>query len=283
MKSLFCPIVKELKEDPVVVHKPDLSRFPEYFNTIDVAETSHLLGVTEPAELKAVRPFLLSTEAISSGGGKNNNRKPGKKGKGKGKKGNTEIGKLFPVAQRPPGLINFSKYDNKPYKIVASYEQANSLTTSVSVPTFQAFYYYATMLDQFSSLAAVFDQYKIDAIETWFTSNLDSNAISEVGILSSVIDYDDANALSTINQALDYENNITAQVVVGHYRKFKPHAAVAMYSGTFVSYGNVESPWIDCGSAAVQHYGVKLACTVCSQVNVINQVARFHVSFRNVR
>lgn len=116
----------------------------------------------------------------------------------------------------------------------------------------------------YGSLAAVFDQYRILAVEVVFRPQAQASAptAASKGFLYTVLDYDDSSALTSIGQAEAYENCIATEVWQSQRRCLKPRAALAAYSGTFVSYANVEAPWIDCTSNAVQHYGIKYAIDV---------------------
>jgi len=101
--------------------------------------------------------------------------------------------------------------------------------------------------------------------------------------LYSVIDYDDANALTTVAGALAYTNVIVTPMTNGHYRKWRPHIAVGAYSGAFTSFKNEVSNWIDVASPGVQHYGLKVVADVTS-INTlsIKMFSRVWVQFRNV-
>jgi len=96
------------------------------------------------------------------------------------------------------------------------------------------------------------------------------------------VDYDDANA-TLISYLQEYENALFGPGNLTHYRKWKPHAAIAAFQGTFAGYANVESPWIDSVSTAVQHYGLKTGITVTDAAYVYDITIRYTVSFRNTR
>jgi len=170
--------------------------------------------------------------------------------------------------------------DNKEYKICQTVLSSAAWTVSASVPTFNAFSFYASLIDQWTQLAAVFDQYKITKLQVWIVPQTTGPTLGET---ASVIDYDDTTALTTFAQALDYQNCLVGKSNEGHYRSFRPHVAVAGYTGSFGGYTNVKSPWIDCTSGTVLHYGVKVASTVASGANAYDLVTRYHISFRNVR
>jgi len=161
-----------------------------------------------------------------------------------------------------------------------------TIASSTSVTTFSGQAFTASIVDQISSLTAVFDQYRIDEIEVWFWPRVGASnegATVDQGLFASVVDYDDAATLSSFSAALDYSNVVVTNGRDGHYRRFKPHCAVAAYSGAFSSFANVASPWIDAASTGVQHYGVKSVWTATDAVYSQSVQARYHMSWRNVR
>jgi len=186
------------------------------------------------------------------------------------------------VSQGKPASKLPRVVSNEPFRVIQTVDGGALLTTSGSAPTFGSIYFTAGGLDQISSFSAIFDQYRIDLVEAWITPQYNPANGAQVEY-ASVIDYDDANNLTTYAQATDYENCVESSIGVGHYRCFKPHIATAAYSGSFTSYGNLTSPWIDMASTTVQHYGIKIACQTISPTSTIHIVYRLHFSFRNVR
>jgi len=174
---------------------------------------------------------------------------------------------------------------NNVFRVVQSYINSAFITSSSVTPSFVSAAFTVNALDQISSLTSVFDQYRITDVEVWLiprTSVIESST-ANAGLLASCIDYDDMNALATFGQALDYSNVLVGGGIEGHYRHWKPHAAVAAYSGAFTSYANVESPWIDAASTTVQHYGLKTAWTVTDTAYVVDAIVRLHTEWKNVR
>jgi hypothetical protein len=175
---------------------------------------------------------------------------------------------------------------NKDYRIVQSVDYNTGLsntplvTSSTSAATYAAKYFTIGDLDQVNTLAAFFDQYRIDLIEVWIECATPGTYNTH---FVSVIDFDDANVLTTYPSAADYQNAVDTSINISHYRAFVPHIAVASYSGSFISYQNVTAPWIDYASSGVQHYGIKVAVATTVAVQTFNIRARFHVSNRNVR
>ncbi len=172
-------------------------------------------------------------------------------------------------------------YDNRVY--TTSQEYVTTLTSiSNTTPTFGALNFQVSSLPQIADLSNVFDQYKIDLVEVWITP-LGQN-IGNYQRTASVIDYDDSAVLTTFNAALNYPNCVCTMASNGHYRKFRPHMAVAAFaSSAFTSYKNVPSDWIDMVSQNVEHYGLKWAAEAATSNNTVDVLVRLTCSFRKVR
>lgn len=210
--------------------------------------------------------------------------------KGKGKKSLKGDGDTFSVTAEKIPHMSFRFPDNKPYSIVQTYESLAILTSSSATFVGNGVYFDLSAVNQSSSLTAVFDQYKIKMVEIWIIPrNPLSGTLSaseDRGLLYSVVDYDDANVLGSAGLYENYSNCVVSSAIIGHYRKFVPHAALAAYSGTFTSYTNEANMWIDSGSPAVQFYGVKIGVSqadIAADVVVYDAIIRLNVSFRNVR
>lgn len=122
-------------------------------------------------------------------------------------------------------------------------------------------YYFA--LTNFNVTSGFYDQYKIEAIRFTITPQnnaigLFTNSTNTMVPLYCVIDYDDAGTLTTANAAKAYSTCIVLNPGESCERTFKPHMALAAYSGAFTSYANSAPMWLDAASNSVQHYGVKL-------------------------
>jgi hypothetical protein len=168
----------------------------------------------------------------------------------------------------------------KTYAIEAVITQATASYVSWS-PTL-----YANQIADITSLAAVFDQYKINMIEVVLKPR--GNAVApntSSGQLYSVIDYDDNNLLSNATTAVAYANCITTEYYQPNRRCFRPRIAMAAYgSGTFGSYANIVAPWIDMNSLTVVHYGVKfVADPGTTPFQTWDATIRYDISFRATR
>lgn len=181
-----------------------------------------------------------------------------------------------------------SKSESNTYTVCQEFDYgtigAAWLTTSTSTPTFASFAPSLQNIDQYSTFVALFDQYRISQIEFWLVpfASAASSSNFATGFISSVIDLDDSTSISTV-QAGDYASCLTTNVDQGHYRRFIPHVADALYSGSFSSYGNVAAPWIDTSSPSVIHYGVKVAAGATTAIMTYGYRARAVIQFRSVR
>jgi len=124
----------------------------------------------------------------------------------------------------------------------------------------------------------LFDQYRIDQIECWIEPTAPQGTTS-FPMFASAVDLDDANT-PTEGGVEGKQCALTGDGGAGRYHRWKPHTAVAMYSGSFVSYGNVASAWIDVASPNVQHYGLKVTCGPSTSIVTYNMSVRYVVSFR---
>lgn len=185
---------------------------------------------------------------------------------------------------RDPAFPVDERIDNKPFNLVQSFETLAFCASSNVASTFTGTSFALSSLDQVVSLTAVFDQYRIRLIEVTLLPRLsNSGGQTNTGVFTTVIDYDDATALTSIGQAMDYSNQVSSGGDMIQRRVFVPHVAIAAYSGAFTSFANRASPWIDSASTNVQHYGLKTAWTVTGAVNTYDAIIRMWVQFRNVR
>lgn len=127
-----------------------------------------------------------------------------------------------------------------------------------------------------SALLTAFDQYKILQIEAWIDPIVPESTAS-LPEMTVAVDLDDANTPSSVGQVLDKLGATTASGGASHYHRWRPHTAVAVYSGAFTSFANVPSQWIDSASSNVQHYGLKAA-----SVSFGSTVLPYSITFRGV-
>jgi len=175
--------------------------------------------------------------------------------------------------------------ESQSFRMLQSYSIQSWFTTSTSNPTFTNVSLSFNQIDQYAALAAVFDQYKINAVEVFITPQASASIASDTGIFYSVIDLDDSTNLTTTGQAQDYASCVIAPCKTGVLRRFIPRVAVALYApSAFTSFGNSKPVWIDTSSPAVTHYGVKVASTATITHPVVYDLyIRYDISFKSVR
>jgi len=185
--------------------------------------------------------------------------------KGKAKK---KTHKLTPLAKEGQDLHAFyNVVAGRPYPRYVSLEQritvedtftvSNFLTTSTATNSYAAL---APTLGNFSmnsAYTALFDQYRIDQLEV-FVEPINAQGSTSYGEVFTAVDLDDANAPTTLSIG-DKQEALVGLGAAGRKHRWLPHVAIAEYSGTFTSYGNIPATFIDSASPSVQHYGFKMA------------------------
>jgi hypothetical protein len=176
------------------------------------------------------------------------------------------------------------QYDNAVFNTVDAFENLSVLTTSTVGNTFVAITATLSSFNDYASYSAVFDQYRIVALETMFYPGATNVAgVASFGHVHSVIDYDDSASI-TPAQALDYPNVLISNIQDTVVRSFQPHIALAAYGGgVFTSFANATSPWLDCSSTGIVHYGIKVAVNPTVIAVTFDSVVRAHLQFRNSR
>jgi hypothetical protein len=174
----------------------------------------------------------------------------------KGKMRTRDYGKVFDITgvNRPmPQLIG----SNQIYRAILS-QAGSPFSTNTSTPTYYATSLTLGTLASYSEYVGLFDQYRIKEVEVWIEPNQAATTVASP-IWYSAIDLDDSTTPAAIAVVAGKQTATASSTESGHYHRFKPHVAVAEYSGTFTSYGNIPAGWIDSGSPGVEHFGVKVA------------------------
>jgi hypothetical protein len=192
------------------------------------------------------------------------------------------VKRLWSILAQPwPRAEAVRPQDNRVHTFVQQLDLGTLFTTSTTVPTSGATGF--TLSGSFSnasSYLALFDQYRIVRVETWVACPVNNSG--GAGNWFSAVDYDSSPSL-TVSGIQQYSNVLTSSITNGHYHDFRPHVAMAAYSGTFTSFANEVSPWIDSTSASVLHYGlVAVSEATPTMAENFNLTARLTVQFRNV-
>jgi hypothetical protein len=187
------------------------------------------------------------------------------------------------LAEQTPALTRVQRFDNKPYKLCQLVDVGSILTSSAGGATFFGTAFTFSQIPQATSLAAIFDQYRIDEVEVWITPTLSAGATA-TSLLYSAVDYDTSVTPGSIGQLQQYQNVMETSATTGHYRRWRPHVgtAVGIPNTTVQGMANVQSPWIDSLTAGVNHNGLVIAMPATATTVTLNLRVRFTISVRNV-
>jgi len=169
------------------------------------------------------------------------------------------------------------------------------LTATPGTSTQFAIAFTAGDLPQFTSFAALFDQYRIDRVEIKFSPQ--SNAVNvlassspnaTVPNLFCLLDFDDSVAPTSLGAVQQYDNCQVCKYGEGLHIVLEPSYTPAVYSaGAFTGYGVDKAGWLDVASSGIPHYGVKGSITALPGLSTSNVVwdiyCKYYISFRNVR
>jgi len=208
----------------------------------------------------------------------------------KGKKGQGKT-HVKAVSDSKPVSKVYNPQAGRPFPRVVNQMQQVTVTDELSVGFFTTStgaIVYAALginLSQFNNVTeytALFDEYKFDQIEVWVDSGeVMSSSVGSTEFYTA-IDLDDANTPTNVTQVSGKQGAVVSMTGTAHYHKWRPHVAVATYSGTFTSFGNAPSFWIDCASPAVAHFGLKASTNgFDGQIRVYNALIRAKISFRS--
>lgn len=161
-----------------------------------------------------------------------------------------------------------------------------------------SFEFRAADLDNWTQYSALYDQYCLTKVVVKLIPMLTQNNVQPIsgtslinpGITGTVIDTDDSNTLSTLNDYQQYEsfkfqNAMSGKPIV---RVITPGIKNYMIStgGASVPAGTKRKQWIDCSQGTVSHYGLKWFIDQYYSINAPQQwqvLAYYYIKFRNVR
>ncbi len=155
-------------------------------------------------------------------------------------------------------------------------------------------------LPGYTEFTSLFDEYRINRVDLHLipgsTTSLtpDTTAGAIRGFLHTAYDPDDINAPTASTAGIaalqQYETYRADNLFSYGMRPWavEPRVALAAYSGAFTSYANEPAKWIDAGSPAVQHYGLKGVLEISnpesSAASVVwRWVIKFHLQMRTAR
>jgi hypothetical protein len=131
-------------------------------------------------------------------------------------------------------------------------------TTNTVTPVYQGYYIVLSNFSQYNEYLSLFDQYRVDWADAWLepTAAMGTTVFAP---LATTVDLDDANVPTAYAQVAAHPHALVGMGASGRHHSWKPHVAVAAYSGAFSSFANQASEWCDSASPGIQHYGFKVA------------------------
>jgi hypothetical protein len=196
--------------------------------------------------------------------------------------------RVFNSTGAPPNFGN-NQLTNRSYRIKMM-RNFGTFTTSASVATTLGVLVEVGGFNNASSLAVIFDQYRVVEAEFWImprasVSSIDaSSAGANPGRMLSVVDTSDSGSIASEPDALDYSTVMMSSGVDGHYRRWVPRLAIDTTANAGASTATVvgaSGTWIDSADLTVDHYGVKLYSSITSAVQVYDLYLRVTVEWRN--
>jgi len=136
-----------------------------------------------------------------------------------------------------------------------------NFSASSSNDTFGVVTFALSDMVNYTEFTALFDQYRITNVRLILIGQPNDQETGPTPITTPVLllarDFDDNTAWTSAGQAFQYEDLTFVQMGKRISFSLKPRIAVAAYSGTFTSYANMSSQWIDAASTNVAFFGVK--------------------------
>jgi hypothetical protein len=154
------------------------------------------------------------------------------------------------------------------------------LAVAAAVPAFGAASFALSSFSAATPYTSLFDQYKFEQVEAWIETPIAQGSTTFPTQLVSCVDLDDANTPTTLSLVQNHQGALMTGGAAGHYHKWVPHMAVAVYSGAFTSFSNAPAGWIDSGSPSVQHYGLKAGVSNATSIPVYTLIVRAVLAFR---
>lgn len=197
------------------------------------------------------------------------------------------------LARRPMGRIVRAPRQPVQYfkrSVYYSAWTANSTTTDI----FVNYYGVLNVLPNVSEFTSLYDQYRINGIKVTLIPRGNQSDIGtasgtvaqSVGVFS-VIDYDDISPLTSLNQALQYQNLKMTRSHQIHSRYFKPRIlnSVLANAGTgAVANAGSTRGWLDVNSGDVPHMGVKFVLQQSpNSTQTFDVKIDYYLAFKNVR
>lgn len=175
---------------------------------------------------------------------------------------------------------------------------ASTDSFGIKTNALQAFQFALSNVPNNTEFTSLYDQYCIKAVKVQIRPKHSSDELitqggaafpsGNTGLLASILDYDDGTNPADLNTMLQYQNFKETRTYQLHTRYFKPKVSDALHrSGTTASaYSPKSNQWIDCTTADVLHYGIKIfveAPAMPSTRIECDILTTYYLAFKNVR
>ncbi len=184
-------------------------------------------------------------------------------------KRNTERTSLW----RDPGVLDIpfmKQKKNKVYTFFLSWPMSE-IAASGTVDVSGALSFHLNDFSDYLPLTEIFDAYRIIQVRTRFVAGTQLGVANPAGNppLHTVIDYDDDNALSALDDALEYDTWTVVPAGTSFDRTLSPRTAMQVFGGgvTTAYAQNNTDQWIDCAYPAVPFYGLKYYLQAATSAN----------------
>lgn len=197
--------------------------------------------------------------------------------------------KTYPLAiyKKPKTLAPNTWYYKQSY-------QLPDISSQTATNQLNGYYFTLAALPQAATFTALYDEYCITKITIKFIPNrtIGSNADPSswsVPPFYSVIDYDDAAPPANLDEMMQYQTFKSTTGGYTHVRSFTPKIATLAYktSGTTIGYSAKSLQYVDCGSADIEHYGLKTLLPptggITTGIVTYKPIVTVYVRFKGVR
>jgi len=199
-----------------------------------------------------------------------------------------------PLGPSPGAQLTLRQFCND--FVIATGVTTGNITQTGSTAEFGAIAFSLQDLPQVATLAALFDQYKIERVHLRIRPYNESisvlaNAAANLASPSIyiVVDRDDNNVAGSINALTEYDNVQKIEGSMSCDVILKPSITPSIFaSGAFSGYAVTEQEtWLDVANTAIPYYGVKFGVTALDISATYTWQwfceAWYEVSFRNIR
>lgn len=162
----------------------------------------------------------------------------------------------------------------------------------LAVDTFGNYYASLNQVPTVSDFTGLYDQFRINAVKFTLIPRGNSSDITPTGTSAaqsvgvfSVIDYDDDTNLTSISQAMQYQNCKMTRSHQVHSRYFKPRIESTVTTNTGTAAALNTRGWLDVAAGAdVKHFGIKFILQQApNAVQTFDLKVDYYLAFKCVR